>query len=284
MAPRPPEGIGPNRINLMLASLPMYDHPEIRAQTDAWWRTIAGCLRREGVDDVPDSLRRDINLEAIWRSPQLLITQTCGYPLRHEFAGILTAIAAPSFGAPGCKAGEYSSAVVVREEDQARTFADLQGRCLAANAPDSQSGFNCIRDMVADLSLTGPFFGGIVWSGGHRRSLAVVRSGNADVAAIDAVTLALVQANAPAELQGLRILDWSRSVPALPYAATARASADLLARLRAGLHNAAQSTAASEARDALFIVGFVDIEDADYEPIVAMRQRSEASGVDLVAM
>ncbi len=35
------------------ASLPMYDLPEIRAATAAFWASLAGNLRRHGLADVP---------------------------------------------------------------------------------------------------------------------------------------------------------------------------------------------------------------------------------------
>ena len=72
-----------------IASLPMYDLPELRSATDDWWRALARALRRAGIDEAPDDLARGVPRERAWRSPQLILTQTCGYPLRHRFAGVL---------------------------------------------------------------------------------------------------------------------------------------------------------------------------------------------------
>ena len=40
---------------MAVASLPMYDLPELRAATDAWWRGLAQAFRREGIADLPAS-------------------------------------------------------------------------------------------------------------------------------------------------------------------------------------------------------------------------------------
>ncbi len=267
----------------MLASLPMYDLPEVRGHTDAWWQHVALALKREGIEDVPVSLERVLPTKAVWRDPNLLLTQTCGYPLRHEFADVITAVAVPHFDATGCDLGEYSSAIVVHDGSVCESFADLEGMRLAANAPDSQSGLNCVRDLIGEVGYQGAFFARIVWTGSHRQSLAAVRSDVADVAAIDAITLALLRNYAPDELSGVRILRWSRRVPGLPYATHAPASAQRLKRLRAGLMRAAHDEAAKTCREALLIKNILPIVDADYEPIVAMRRRANGRRASLTA-
>jgi hypothetical protein len=67
-----------------IASLPMYDLPEIRTATDQWWKRLADALRQEGIDGVPDALWRGDDYRMPWTHPDLLLSQTCGYPLTHE--------------------------------------------------------------------------------------------------------------------------------------------------------------------------------------------------------
>ena len=43
----------------MIASLPMYDWPEVRDATNAWWAGIARHLRSEGFSEAPDRLYRN---------------------------------------------------------------------------------------------------------------------------------------------------------------------------------------------------------------------------------
>ena len=100
-----------------IAALPMYDLPELRAATDSWWQVIARALRAEGVPDVPAALERAQPVSAVWRNPLLVLSQTCGYPLTHDYSASLTAIAVPSYTAEGCTPGRYRSAFLVRADE-----------------------------------------------------------------------------------------------------------------------------------------------------------------------
>lgn len=261
-----------------VVALTMYDLPELQAATDGWWAAIARALRAEGVPNVPDALDRSRTAHAVWRDPALLLTQTCGYPLMHEFANALTAVAVPSYAAEGCSPGRYRSAFVVREDDPATDLSGLFGRRAAANGPDSQSGCNVLRAAVAPLAKDGRFFAEVLWSGAHRKSVAAVRTGAADVAAIDAVTLALVSRHAPTETAGLRVLGWSGSAPALPYATRRDIPPDLRERLTAALLRAAADPGAAESRAALLLESLTPIADHAYTEIPEMRRQAEQQG------
>ena len=63
---------------MSVASLPMYDLPEVTAATDAWWAGLARAMRREGLSDVPDRLTRGPDVAELWRASDLLFSQTCG--------------------------------------------------------------------------------------------------------------------------------------------------------------------------------------------------------------
>jgi hypothetical protein len=95
------------------ASLPMYDLPEVRAATAAFWASLAGNLRRHGLADVPDKLVHDRPVSELWSDPDLLISQCCGYDVMHRYRSRLLPVATPEFAAPGCQGGTYSSMVVV---------------------------------------------------------------------------------------------------------------------------------------------------------------------------
>src|SRR5690242_19394338 len=57
----------------MLASVPMYDWPEISTATDAWW---AGIARHAGLSF---PLSRATDYAELWRRDDLIFSQTCGY-------------------------------------------------------------------------------------------------------------------------------------------------------------------------------------------------------------
>lgn len=266
-----------------IAGLTMYDLPELRDATDAWWASIARQLTRAGLPDVPASLTRGRPVGDLWRDPDLLVTQTCGYPLTHAYADVLTAIAAPDYRAEGCGGGTYSSAFVVRADDPAQSLEDLRGRRVAANGPDSQSGCNALRAAIAPLAGGAPFFGEVVWSGAHRQSIAEVREGRADIAAIDGVTFALVGDAAPEEVADIRVLGWSRVTPALPYAVRRSLDPETRTRVKDAVMAAAADPDAATARRTLRLDGFRAIDDADYTVMVDMRLEAERLGYPALA-
>ena len=134
---------------MSIASLPMYDLPEPTAANDAFWRAIARALEREGLAGVPQALTRGVDLGEIWRDPDFLFGQTCGYPLMNAFKGEMRVIATPVYDAPGCEGSDYCSHIVVRADDPARDLSDLRGRTAAVTPPASQSGSSAPRPAVA---------------------------------------------------------------------------------------------------------------------------------------
>src|SRR5262245_1551480 len=240
---------------MALASLPMYDLPELRAATAAWWQGLARAFRREGIADVPDDLERRPSYRDAWPAPDLLFSQTCGYPLMHALAGRVELVATPCYGAEGCEGPSYCSFVIVGADSAVRAIEDLRGLRCAINGHDSQSGCNALRSLVATVARGGRFFGGVAVAGSHTASLATVASGQADVAAIDCVTHGLVARYRPQALAGTRVLCRTASAPSLPYVTRAGADADLVRRLRGGLERAFADAASAEARYALLLEG-----------------------------
>jgi ABC-type phosphate/phosphonate transport system substrate-binding protein len=266
-----------------IASLPMYDLPELWAATDAWWQALARAFRRAGLADVPDALSRDRDPETVWRDPALLFSQTCGYPLTHAFKSRLQPVATPVYAAEGCTGPCYTSAIVVRVDDAARRLGDLAGRVCAVNSRMSQSGYNALRHAVAPHAGHGRFFARVVETGEHLASLTAVSGGLADVAAIDAVTLALVKACRPVAVAGLRVLCLSEPAPGLPYVTRADAGADLLARLREGLQAAFADPRSRSARQALLLTGAEVLPAAAYRSIDDMEAAAAAQGYPALA-
>ena len=268
---------------MAIANLAMYDLPEVAAAHDAFWAGMARALAREGVDDVPAALTRGADLDALWRGPELLFGQTCGYPLVHGFKDTLQLVATPVYDAPGCAGANYVSLIVVRREDSLRGLADLRGRTAVINSVTSQSGYSALRASVAELARGGRFFGRVVKSGGHPNSLALVAAGEADVCATDCVTHALLARHRPEVLAGLRVLARSPAAPGLPYVTRAAAGDELVARLRAALFAALDDPDLAAAREALLLAGAEVLPISAYQPILEMEARAQALGYAEVA-
>lgn len=239
----------------MLASLPMYDLEEVREATDAWWSGLARAFRREGVPEVPDHLFRERPVRDLWRASRLLFSQTCGYPLVHEFASRLAPLATPCYAADGCAGPAYCSFLIVRADDAAAGLEALRGRRVAVNAVDSQSGWNVLRRMTAPLAVEGPFFADIEITGSHLASIGSVASGRADLAAVDCVLHALLSRHRPQGLAATRVLLRSPATPGLPYVTAASAPQDLVLRLRCGLFEALEAPRLAACREVLLLAG-----------------------------
>ena len=256
--------------------LPMYDLAEVQAANDV---LAAGFLRHAaaaGLTGLPAGLARFSNYAEAWTSPDLLLAQTCGFPLTHELVGKVRLVATPDYEAPGCAKGRYCSFFVVRQDDPARSLADLRGRRAIGNAEHSQSGFNVLRHAVAPLAREGRFFSATHWSGGHPQSLAALQAGEGDVAAIDCVTFALMARYRPSAVAGLRVLGRSAVAPCLPYITRPSASDDDVVLLQTILQAVLDDPDLAAARAALLLKDFLFLPLGAYDPIVAMEQAALA--------
>jgi ABC-type phosphate/phosphonate transport system substrate-binding protein len=261
----------------MIASLNMYDLPELRPATDAWWRGVARALRGAGIEDVPATLTRDADYDPL-RCPDLLLAQTCGYPLTHELAGAVELIATPAYSANGCIGADYCSLVVIADDNTAGALDDLRGSVCAYNARNSQSGYNVLRSAVAPLARGGTFFSRLVESGGHAASLEMVAAGEADLCAVDCVSHALIARCRPDALAGTRVLAATEKAPCLPYVTRAGVDSDFVRRLRDGLDEAFADPRLADARGALLLAGAHVLDDAAYQCIVDMETAARVAG------
>ncbi|MFC0400193.1 phosphate/phosphite/phosphonate ABC transporter substrate-binding protein [Paraburkholderia rhizosphaerae] len=217
----------------LVAVFPMYNvSPEL---ADAWRELAREVGERVAVRG--QRIKLDIasteptQLDAIWRRPDLLLSQTCGYPLTHGLAEHVHVVGVPIFDAPGCHEYFYSSAIVVRRTDRASALDDYRGKIVAYNDDSSHSGMNALRHAVAPLARGGRFFSQSVRTGSHLDSLRAVSGNRADIASIDCVTLAFAGDYMPDLIGSVRVLALTRAAPALPFIASRSVERDMLSRL-----------------------------------------------------
>jgi ABC-type phosphate/phosphonate transport system substrate-binding protein len=250
----------------------MYDFAELRPATDALWAALAKRLADHGVS-APAVLERGRALDEVWTDPDLLLGQTCGYPLVTTLAGRVRLVATPCYGAPGCAGAWYRSAVVVRRADDAAGLADLRGRRCAVNDAASNSGMNLLRAAIAGVAGGGArFFNEVVMTGSHAASLQAVAAGDADVAAIDCVTWAHLQRLRPEQTQRLRVLAWTPATPGLPLITSLRTDAPTLGALIWALRDVAEDSSLAWVREALLLDGFEVLEVADYDVVLELER------------
>ena len=254
----------------MIAGLPMYDPVEMHATVDAWWHGVGRAMRAEGIDHVPDRLDRGLTLDALWSASNLLLTQTCGFPLIGTWASHLRYLATPRYDAPGCAGGTYRSWIVVAANSPVRELEDLRGARCSINGRSSHSGFNALRALFAPMARDGRFFGVVGVSGGHAESLVQLQRGGADVAAIDCVTHALLRRCRPELIAATRIIGRTGSAPSLPYATRIDASTDLVQALRAALVRAFHDPELGTIRNELLLCGLDVLPGGSYASMAQM--------------
>jgi ABC-type phosphate/phosphonate transport system substrate-binding protein len=243
----------------MIASLPMYDFPEIARETDAFWAALAAQL------GIKAPLSRPPDWTAPWRSPDLVFSQTCGYPFTHDFKDVLTYVATPHYEADGCEGPLYRSILFAREQ---RPLAAFRGTRAAFNNRDSMSGMLALKAVFVDFADRGSFFGEAMETGGHLASMAAVQKGQADICAIDCVTAALCRKCRPSALKGLVECARSPLMPGLPFVTRTNNIAALLDALSV-IMAAPQHLVT---RQALLLAGFTCLPTDAYQAIPALEQ------------
>nr|WP_315426472.1 PhnD/SsuA/transferrin family substrate-binding protein [uncultured Albidiferax sp.] len=263
----------------MIASLPMYvSNP---AGSAALWQYLAGYLRQAGVPAVPTELDIPTNddLTSHWLRPDLLFSQCCGYQIVDALEQQVQLVGAFHYTVPGCEGIHYSSHLVCREDDAGRTLSDFRNRVVAYNSADSQSGYHSLRSMAAPLAVDGRFFARAMASGAHIASLALVRSGAADIAAIDCISYAQFQRYQPEVLQGTRIVGRTASVPGTALVTALNTPPALLALLRQGLQQAMADPALAGTRASLLLGGFEAVPASAYQVLRDLDRQATALGL-----
>lgn len=261
----------------MSVSLPMYLAP--RDALEAFWAAVREATRAHTDAPLPERLTWPADLHSHWLSPGLVLSQSCGYPLTHRLAGRVRLLGSFCYGVPGAQGVGCSSQLVKRRGDPRQTLADFRGGTVAFNAPDSQSGHNALRALVAPLAVGGRFFSAAVETGAHLASLDTVRRGEADLAAIDAVTWALALAAQPALREALVVFAQTDPYPGLPLISSLHTPDALAGALQAALHSVCTSPALAGLREPLRIQGFEATTLGAYQVCPAMEAEAAALGV-----
>lgn len=248
----------------------MYDLPALRAATDAWWAGIARALAREGFAGVPDRLERAGPPEVVWRAPDLLLSQCCGRDLVTHLRGTVAPVAVPSYAAPGCGPGTYRSWLVARADDPRPELRAFAGAVAAVNYVGSHSGWVALAHALARAGMPEGCLERGILTGSHRASLAAVARGEADLAAVDCVSFALLARAEPELVAAVRAFATSEPAPALPYVTAAARPPAERDGLRRALAAAARDPAIAAARAAILLEGFVWPTDDTFHRTEAM--------------
>lgn len=243
------------------------------------WSDLREHLDGAGFDGLPAEIERPTDYDAAWLAGDLLLAQTCGYPLRHALDGKVRYVGTPLYDVEGTEGANYRSALVVRADDPAQSLQDLRGRRAAFNSGHSQSGYNALRDAASVFAENGRFFASATATGGHSASLRSIIDGITDVAAIDPVSFAMQ----PQSIRdAVRIIGWSGATPGLPFITSLTTSDAQLATLREALSEFLAGPARYE-HAAFRFAGFEVLPEDAYDSIIAMEQRAIDRSYPLLA-
>jgi len=248
------------------ASLGMYDFPALRPAQDAWWAGLAGHFSAAGLANVPGALNRSVaDPYAVWLAANLFFAQTCGYPLTHRLAGKVRLLGTPCYDAPACEGASYRSLYIVRSQAKTESLAMALAGRVAINAKDSYSGWRVLSGLIDPAST-------LVISGSHAKSIDLVRNGDADIAAIDCVTHALIGDVEPERLAGTRIIEQSSLAPGLPYITALGMAAPEVRAMIDAINNAFADPQLAPARKTLRLAAFKIVALSEYIGVMTQNE------------
>jgi hypothetical protein len=254
-----------------------------RPAVAALWELVREALAATGLTNLPDTLTWPDDLHAHWLDPTLLLSQSCGYPYTDDLAGKVQLLGAFAYDAPQCSGILCRSVLVARAEHGHRGLEGFCGLRAAFNASNSQSGYNAFRALVAPLAADGRFFASALETGGHSASIAAVREGRADIAAIDCVTYAALARYTPQATDGLCIVATTEAYPGLPLVTAITTPKAEVLHMQNALRAVTASAKAMPTLQALGIASFEVPDPSVYQRCVEMRASAQALGYPLLA-
>jgi len=166
----------------------------------------------------------------------------------------------------------YFSDVIVRRESSFRSFEDLRGVRWAYNEPNSHSGYNLTRYMLAQMGELDGYFGKVVEAGSHQRALEMLLNGEIDATAIDSTVLEIELENRPEIEEPIRtITSWGPS-PIPPWVIHKKAPAGIRSMLRLTLLEMDSDEDGKAVLASLGLKRFAWVSDVDYDPIREMAR------------
>ena len=267
---------------IVTASLPMYNLPEMRSANAAFWAALRGLLIADGIA-APEALAFERKPVPDAIGPEVLFSQTCGYPLETIFRGAAIRLGTPCYDAPGCEGATHRGIFVVPIASPARVLADLKGGRFLLNSRHSNSGMNLPRRALAELAGGRPFFAEVVETGNQPGNLDRIARGEADATAVDCVTYAFWSRYRPEAASRTRVLCPTPPSPAIPFVTSIQTPPETVAALRRALHRLARDERFAETRAGLLIADIVDLPDEPYRALLDYEREAERLGYGILA-
>ncbi|MBR8833270.1 MAG: PhnD/SsuA/transferrin family substrate-binding protein [Stigonema ocellatum SAG 48.90 = DSM 106950] len=126
----------------------------------------------------------------------------------------------------------YFSDVIVNAASNVTCLEDLEGKTLCYNDPGSNSGYNMLHHRLISSGHPKNFFGQVVQSGYHQRSIRWVADGLMDCAAIDSIVLEQELRDFPDLSSHLRVVEVLGPSPMPPLVVAQHLGESLIQQLQ----------------------------------------------------
>ncbi|MEO7371682.1 MAG: PhnD/SsuA/transferrin family substrate-binding protein [Ilumatobacteraceae bacterium] len=243
---------------MTIASLAMYPFDRLRPSWEQLWDAVRSRLPFEA-----PALDWQIPSDAAMRRDDLLLGQTCGWPLVDALSARVRVVGTFDTDVGGSVDGTYRS-VLISAADQ--PLAELFGRddlVVAVNSLDSLSGWISLQ---AAARAHGVAVENVEVTTAHARSVEAVRAGRCHLASIDSVSWSFL------DQTGLFVVGHGPRVPSLPLVMATAMPEPLVTELRVALAAAVADPATAAVRAVLRIRGFLVRELTDYQGVAQLLE------------
>jgi len=241
----------------MIAVLGMYPFAHLNDAYDQLWEGI-----RSRLDHVPDTLDRSTPLDDSWHRDDLLLGQTCGWPLVTTLPH-LAVVGAFDLVAPFAAAGQYRSVLVASRPESPHELVEQPDTVVATNSDSSLSGW------ISLCSALGRRPPRVLVTGSHAESVRAVAERRAHLASIDALSYEFLLESSRQVASQVHIVGHGPLVPSLPLV-MARDLAHRRDEVRAAIAATIADPALAGVRARLRIRGFLPFDRSDYESLTAL--------------
>ncbi|MFB2922999.1 MULTISPECIES: phosphate/phosphite/phosphonate ABC transporter substrate-binding protein [Aerosakkonema] len=173
----------------------------------------------------------------------------------------------------------YFADAIVNAASDIQNFDDLAGKTLCYNDKGSNSGYNLLRYRLIQGRYSSNFFGKVIPSGFHQRSIKWVVDGLAECSVIDSTVLEQELRNSPQLSQHLRIIESLGPCAMPPVVAAKRLGTTFIDELKFALLN--PDLELQSAMERAQIKGYAAVCLEDYFPIGRMYDAAVAVNFEI---
>ena len=248
----------------LIASLPWYPFKVLESHYRTFWKYMYKELKSQGID-APDTLNPAKYFRTHWRSPDLLLSQCCGYHIATKVQD-LEVVAVPHFDlSGGVTPGKYRSVIIKCNDMPGDRIEDFRGMVAVYNDDQSYSGHTALLDAIPKSDRGQAFFSEAKSKGSHADAVETIVEGDAQVAAIDEVSYAIMRQNNPDLIKKTTIIKTCEAAQAPPYVTSRRSrSEEEKTILRNTLVRVSHMPEVKDALAAMRICSIIDAVDEDY--------------------